>query len=166
MKFGIISLTLLVAAMLLATGCGLGSSGPPKITVSDPYAPVAPGANGAVYLELVNEGGSSDVLLSVESQVAEAVEMHETKLDENDVMSMRPISKIEVPAGGSVSLEPGGKHIMLINLQQALKPGEKISLTLNFEKSGPLAVEAEIRQIGAAMEHDTEHADDHGDHDH
>ncbi|HXV97537.1 MAG TPA: copper chaperone PCu(A)C [Anaerolineae bacterium] len=166
MKFGIMSLTLLVAAMLLATGCGMGSNGAPKITVSDPYVPVAPGANGAAYLKLVNEGSSPDVLLGVESQVAEAVEMHETKLDENDVMSMSPLSKIEVPAGGSVSLEPGGKHIMLINLQQALKPGEKISLTLNFEKSGPLAVEAEIRQIGAAMEHNTEHADDHGDHDH
>jgi copper(I)-binding protein len=119
-----------------------------------------------VYLKLLNEGSAPDALLSVESQVAEAVEMHETKLDENDVMTMSPVSSIEVPAGSSVSLEPGGKHIMLINLQQGLTPGEKISLTLNFEKTGPLTVEAEIRQMGAAMEHGMEHAGEHGEHDH
>jgi hypothetical protein len=106
---------------------------------------------------LANEGSSPDVLLSAESQVAAAVEMHETKIDENDVMRMTLLSKIEVPAEGSVSLEPGGKHIMLINLKQELKPAEKISLTLNFEKAGPLTVEAEVRQSGAAMEHSMEH---------
>jgi len=147
--------------MLWAVQCGAapaGQSGAPGITVSDPYvSAVLVGGNGVIYLNLANEGSSPDVLLSVESQVAAAVEMHETKIDENDVMRMTPLAKIEVPAGGSVSLEPGGKHIMLINLKQELKPNEKISLTLNFEKAGPLTVETEIRQSGAVMEHSMEH---------
>jgi len=160
-KIYIILTTLLAALMLWAVQCGVapaGQSDAPRITVSDPYASaVFAGGNGVIYLNLANEGSSPDVLLSVESQAAAAVEMHETKIDENDVMRMTPLSKIEVPAGGSVSLEPGGKHIMLINLKQELKPAEKISLTLNFEKAGPLTVEAEVRQSGAAMEHSMEH---------
>lgn len=63
------------------------------------------------------------------------------------------------PAGGSVSLEPGGKHIMLINLKQELKPDEKISLTLNFEKAGPLTVEVEVRQSGAVQDHSHDHTE-------
>lgn len=98
-------------------------------------------------MTLMNEGEQADVLLSVETEVAEAAELHESKL-EGDVMKMSPISSIEIPSGGSVSLEPGGKHIMLINLKLPLTLGEKIPLTLNFEKSGSLTVEAQIREGG------------------
>ena len=89
MKIYIILTTLLAALMLWAVQCGVapaGQSDAPRITVSDPYASaVFAGGNGVIYLNLANEGSSPDVLLSVESQVATAVEMHETKIDENDV---------------------------------------------------------------------------------
>jgi copper(I)-binding protein len=153
----------LIALLLtvLAAQCGMAPSGQgdnPQITVSNSFArPAAAGGNGAVYLSLTNEGGSPDMLLSVESQVAEAVELHESKVDENDVMRMSLLTNLEVPPRGSVSLEPGGKHIMLINLKQELKPGEKISLTLNFEKIGPLSIEAEIREGGTGIEHPVDH---------
>lgn len=101
-------------------------------------------------MTLMNEGGQPDVLLNAETDVAEVVELHETKMD-GDVMKMGPISSIEVPAGGSVNLEPGGKHIMLINLKQPLTPGEKIKLILNFEKSGQKTIEVEIREMGASL---------------
>ena len=114
-------------------------------------SPMAAG-NGAVYMMLMNEGGSADTLISVETDIAEVVELHETKM-ENDVMKMSPVQGgIEVPGGGSAELKPGGLHVMLINLKEELVPGEKISLTLNFEKSGPMKVEAEIREMGDEMQ--------------
>ena len=72
------------------------------------------------------------------------VEIHESRL-EGDVMTMSPVPGIQVPPGGSAKLEPGGMHVMLINLQQELTPGNKITLTLQFEKSGPVTIEAEVR---------------------
>lgn len=126
-----------------------GSS--PQLTVTEPWARISPmsAGNGAVYLNLVNQGGSADALLSAESDVAEAVELHETKMGENDMMQMSPVARIEVPAAGSVSLEPGGKHIMLINLKQELAADQMIVLTLNFEKSDPVTVEAVVRPASA-----------------
>ncbi len=160
----------LVALLLtvLTAQCGVAASseaGDPQITVSEPFArPAAAGGNGAVYLTLANEGGSPDVLLSIESQIAEAVELHESKIDENDVMRMSLLTNLEVPAGETVNLEPGGKHIMLINLKQELKPGEKISLTLNFKKSGSLSIEAEIREGGTGAEDAMDHGQEEQSH--
>jgi len=131
-----------------ASGTAAEESGP-KIMVMEPWSRPSPmrAGNGAVYMMLMNEGNSDDVLLSVETDVAETVELHETKM-ENDVMKMSPIANIPVPAGGSATLEPGGKHVMLINLKEELVSGQKIAVTLNFEKSGPVAIEAEIREMG------------------
>lgn len=102
------------------------------------------GLNTAAYLKLRNRGGVADRLLRVESSVAQAVELHESVM-ENDVMTMRPVSFIEIPAGGGVELKPGGFHIMLIGLNHALEPGAKVQLTLVFEKAGSMTVEAEVR---------------------
>ena len=151
---------LLAVFVLAAAQCAPAPAQPassagdaPEIVVMDawsrPSSMVA--GNGAVYMHMMNEGGSPDRLLSVEGNVAEAVEIHQTKM-EGDVMKMSPVQNIELPAGGSVNLEPGGYHIMLINLKEALVPGEKLTLTLNFEESGSKTVEAEIREMGAAME--------------
>lgn len=128
----------------------------PQIMVMDPWSRAAAtaGGNGAVYMTLMNEGGSGDKLLGVETDIADVVEIHETTMDENDIAQMRPIEGVELPAGESVALEPGGKHIMLIGLQQDLQAGGTFDLTLNFEQAGPITVEANIHEGGAAMEMD------------
>lgn len=144
---------LLIAVMMVAAQCGTASttteSSDPKIMVMEPWARSSPRGmtNGAVYMMFMNEGNTTDTLMSAESEVAETVELHESKM-EGEVMKMKPVSSIEVPAGGSTTLKPGGLHVMLINLKQELTPGEKITLTLNFEKSGPMTIEAEIREGG------------------
>jgi hypothetical protein len=61
-------------------------------------------------------------------------------------MGMRPIDRLEIPAGGTVELKPGSYHIMLIGLNQELKPGDKIEITLTFEKAGEVKVTAEVRE--------------------
>lgn len=158
----------LAVLLLLTTGLAAqcapatGQGGAPKINVAEPYGLTAiAGGNGVVYLKLVNAGGSTDSLIKVETQAAEVAELHETSIDANDVMHMKPLAKVDVPAGETVNLEPGGKHIMLVKLKQELKAGETIKLTLTFEKSGPLAVKAGIREVGAAG-----HAMDHSESDH
>jgi len=64
----------------------------------------------------------------------------------NDVMSMRPVAAVEVPAGGEVQLKPGSYHLMLIDLQQTLAPGDEIEITLIFERAGRVAFKAVVRE--------------------
>ena len=143
---------LLILVMMVAAQCGATPADAPQIKVMEPWARPSPmqAGNGAVYMALVNQGGRDDALVSVQTDVAEVVELHETKM-EGELMKMSPVNKIEIPANGSATLEPGGLHVMLINLKQELTPGEKIKLTLNFEISDPLTIAAEIREIGAGM---------------
>jgi copper(I)-binding protein len=148
----LIFLVLIFAVMMMAA-CGTtpetNTSSEPQIKVMEPWSRPSPmtAGNGAVYMMLMNEGGTGDALISADTDVAEVVELHETKM-EGDVMKMSPVAKVEIPAGSSTALKPGGLHVMLINLQEQLVPGEKIKLTLNFEKSDPLTIEAEIREMG------------------
>jgi hypothetical protein len=149
-------LTLLAALLAVVSLAACGAAPPngpsqansgPQITVEEPFIlPSTP--NGAAYFTLTNHGSTGDVLLSVKTEVAEAAEMHESKVDANDVMRMSPLLRLDVPAGGSVRLEPGGKHVMLTGLKPGLANGDKVSLTLTFELSGPLTVEAEVREGG------------------
>jgi copper(I)-binding protein len=65
------------------------------------------------------------------------------------VMKMRPVAGLDIPAGQSVDLKPGGEHIMLIGLHQPLREGQSFTLTLNFEKAGPRTVSVAIEKAGA-----------------
>lgn len=132
---------MLVAVILAACAPAAGGDG---ITVSGAWVR-APGANGGAFMVIQNGGAEADRLLSASSDVAETVEVHEMKM-ENDVMVMREVEGgIEIPARGKVELKPGGYHVMLINLKQELKPGEKVTITLNFEKAGAITVQAEVK---------------------
>ena len=91
-----------------------------------------------------NSGEEDDRLLQVQTDLAHGVELHVTEM-KNEVMTMRPVEGIDIPAGGAAELKPGGYHVMLINLQPEIKPGEKYPLTLVFERGGALVVEAEVR---------------------
>lgn len=102
------------------------------------------GANSAAYLTLRNTGGTADKLLKVDCDAAQAVELHQTSMQDG-VMRMQPVDGIEIPANGEAKLEPGGLHVMLIGLQQDLVAGEKLKLILVFENAGEIAIEAEIR---------------------
>lgn len=111
-----------------------------------------PGApTGAAYLTIVNGTGQSDRLVGVESNRADRVEMH-TTIKKDGMMSMQKLSGVDVPAGKSVAFEPGGRHIMLIGLHDALKAGQTFSLTLVFEKAGRRQVQVEVRDLrGSGM---------------
>lgn len=100
--------------------------------------------NTAGYMLVENVGDQPEKLLRVESDIAEAVELHLSEMAD-DVMKMRQVEFIEVPPNSKVELKPGGYHIMFIGLNDSLDVGDRVELKLIFENSGELAVLAEVR---------------------
>ncbi len=117
------------------------------VTVEKPFARKAIKAqrNSAAFMTLHNNGPAVAVV-AAESPVAEIVELH-THVHDNGVMRMRKIDKIELPAGGEVTLQPGGLHVMLLGLKQDLNEGERISVTLKFSDGSSKTIEAPVRMV-------------------
>lgn len=95
----------------------------------------------AAYLLITNDSHDTDRLLGAESPAARVVEIHQTVM-QNDVASMQHMPSVEIPAGGMLKFEPGGYHLMLIDLQQTLKDGDEIEITLMFENAGQVTITA------------------------
>jgi len=105
---------------------------------------------GGAYLTIKNNGTAADKLLGGSSPVAAEVQVHEMAMN-NGVMTMRPVEGgLSIPAGQSVTLAPGGYHIMLMQLKAALKQGDKLPVTLQFEKAGKVDVTFDIEGVGAS----------------
>jgi periplasmic copper chaperone A len=100
--------------------------------------------NSAVYVTLSNHGNEPDTLVSATTNIATAVELHET-IEKDGKMVMQPRSKFDVPAGGKLEMKPGGYHIMLLGVKQALKPGDMVHVTLTFQNAGEMSVEAPVK---------------------
>jgi copper(I)-binding protein len=98
----------------------------------------------AAYMLITNNGADPDRLLSIESDAAHAVELHESR-EVDGVMQMEPIVAIDIPANASAELKPGGMHVMLIGLTKDLNAGDKVKLVLKFEKAGNVTIDAEVR---------------------
>ena len=169
-------LATLLAVVVVAGACSSGSAGTGKIEISGAWARTSPmieGA-GAAYMVIKNTGSDADALIGASSPAAKTTEVHETYMIEaspeasmdgmggmaspeasmdggmgagGEMMGMRPIPRLDIPAGGSVELKPGSYHIMLIELVAPLKAGDKIDITLKFEKAGDVKVTAEVKDM-------------------
>lgn len=124
------------------------SLGSPAATVGEIqiYAPstrVSLVDASVLYLTIKNSGASSDKLVSVACDVSSDVSIHE---DVTNGLSttMQLLVSVDVPAHGQVALEPGGKHAMLSNLTRPLAVGDKVHVTLTFERAGTLAFDAPV----------------------
>ena len=115
-----------------------------NLSIGHPYSrPTAPSqSNGGGYLTLKSKG-SADRLLSASTPVAREVQLHNMRM-EGDVMRMREVDAIEVPADTLVELKPGGFHLMFIGLKEPLKVGQRFPLKLRFEKAGEVSVEIKV----------------------
>ena len=110
------------------------------------------GPNAAVYLT-VEAYGEMDTLVSASTDVADSVELHETNMADDGTMSMQQAPGFDLPADGELVLEPGGKHIMLVGVDQ-LDVGATISVTLQFAGAGDLQVDVEVVEPAETMDHD------------
>jgi periplasmic copper chaperone A len=137
----------LFAALILA-GCGsllaISSSG--TLTVDDVWArPAMEGGTSAVYFVIENRLNRSDTLLSAETDVAAVTELHMTNMDAEGTMKMMHQENVPIPDNQRVEFRPGGLHVMLINLNEDLNEGDHFTVTLTFEQTGQLQIEAEVR---------------------
>jgi copper(I)-binding protein len=127
-----------------------------QVTVGEPWvrATVAQQKATGAFMTLTSTQGVS--LVGASSPAAGVVEVHEMKMVD-DVMRMRQIAVLELPAGKPVALSPGGYHLMLLELKQPLKDGDKVPLTLEIEDAqkvrSKIVVEAPVRPLNAAAMH-------------
>lgn len=155
------SMILFVALALLATACGGGTA------AEDAWSRGGiEGRNSAVYLDLSSGDGDTLLAVSVPADVAADAQLHETVMTDtedmsgddlsNDVseddpeamggMTMWPLDELQIPAGETVTFEPGGYHVMLVDLVESLAPGDVFDLTLEFETAGRVTVQVEVRE--------------------
>jgi copper(I)-binding protein len=99
----------------------------------------------AIYFTIHNAGGQDDQLVGASSQIAQAVELHQSVM-QNGVMAMQPVKSVDVPAGGTVEFKPGSYHVMLIGLRKDLNAGDHFDVTLTFTHAGAKTVSVEVKQ--------------------
>lgn len=126
-------------------------------------APSIPGSKvGVGYFTISNQSEESISIVDAESPVAEVVELH-THQVVDDIMQMRKLDTIEIPAGHTVTARPHGLHLMLISLNTPLNEGDIVPLTLVMENGKKLTTEAKVEKRQSKM-HGSHDADAHGSH--
>ena len=142
MRSWLMLLLILVSAVALADPAG--------IRIDHVWSrPMPAGATGVVYLTVTNQG-APDALTGVTTPVAASAGVHES-IDDHGVMKMRPVASLAVTSDKPVMLAPGGYHIMLTGLKQALVAGTSFPVTLTFTKAGRVTVTATVQAMGASV---------------
>jgi len=134
----------LLSAPVVAADIKVGS-----LTLKDPYSRATPkGAKvGAGYLEIRNDGDVADRLVSVACDCAEISEVHQMTMTDG-VMRMRALTDgLEIPAGETVVLKPGGYHLMFIHLKGPFEADAMVKATLTFEHAGPVEAEFKVEPL-------------------
>ena len=147
----------LIAALLLGTTGSLAVAAgtiADKVTVNDPYVRAVPPVvkTSAAFMQLQSSDIEEPFLVAASSPAAGVVELHMHTMDDG-VMRMRQIPHIHLPPNKTVSLEPGGLHIMLFDLAAPLREGDSIPLTLEFEDGSTKDVAAQVRSVVPPMKH-------------
>ncbi len=149
--------TLLKALLITAIGFGgLANAQNAKVgsvQIENAYTrATVPGQQAAGGFMKIENKGAADQLVSASSPVAGEVQLHEMAMDGN-VMKMRQVKDIAVPAGGAVELKPGGLHLMFMNIKAPLTAGESVPVKLKFAKAGEVEVKMPVNAMGAGAGH-------------
>jgi copper(I)-binding protein len=154
--------TLLNALLVAAVGFGLAGIAQAQnakvgsVQIENAYTrSTVPGQMAAGGFMKIENKGAVDQLISASSPVASEVQLHEMSMEGN-IMKMRQVKEVVVPAGGAVELKPGGMHLMFMNIKAPLTAGETVPVKLKFAKAGEVEVKMPVNAMGAqggAMKH-------------
>ena len=151
--------TLLKALLISAIGLGVSGLANAQnakvgsVQIENAYTrATVPGQQVAGGFMKIENKGAADQLVSASSPVAGEVQLHEMAMDGN-VMKMRQVKDIAVPAGGAVELKPGGLHLMFMNIKAPLTAGETVPVKLKFAKAGEVEVKMPVNAMGAGAGH-------------
>ncbi len=128
------------------------------LEVSDAWMRAMPPGQptGAAYLTIHKPTNAEVALVSASTPLAGSVEIHRS-VQEDGMWRMRRLSELPILAGGSAELAPGGVHLMLFKMKQALREGDTLPMTLDFDNGETLELSVSVRAIGAGMEHQHHH---------
>jgi len=142
---------LFLFAPLLIAFAGAALAQPAPIQIADAEARATPpgATTGVIYMTVMNHQAEDDTLTGLSTPVAEKAEMHRTVV-ENGVTRMDAVPSLTIKAKGGITFAPAGLHVMLVGLRRPLKPDDSFPLTLNFEKSGPVAVVVSVAPLKPA----------------
>lgn len=148
---GVMNAVLAAAALSVATTAGANEFSKAGLLIEHPQAmATAPGQpHGAVFIKsITNKNAKADQLIGGRSAVSGSVEVHRMEMEQN-LMKMREISGIDLPANAKVMMGRGSKegyHLMLMNLKAPLKAGEKFPMTLIFKNAGEIEVTVAVEK--------------------
>ena len=160
---------LLAAASLTLAGCATSTAAPATqatavaatadataaeaLAISDAWVKAADGGMSAAFGELSNRGDDDITIVAAEAAVSPRLELHETAANDAGEMMMREVEGgFVVPAAGSLTLEPGGNHIMLMDLSHALMAGDEITITLALSDGSSLEFTAPVKDFAGGNE--------------
>src|ERR1700682_5329666 len=121
------------------------------LVITQAWSRATPGGAkiGGGYLTIENKGSVPDRLIGGSADVADKVQVHEMAMN-NGVMTMRPLDNgLTIEPGKTVKLAPGGYHLMMLDLKSPLKQGDKVPVTLEFEKAGKVKLSLDVQGVGA-----------------
>ncbi|MBY0317278.1 MAG: copper chaperone PCu(A)C [Reyranella sp.] len=148
-------LSLTAAASVLAAPAWAADYKVGSIEIDQPWTRATPptAKAGGGFVTITNKGTTPDRLVAARSAVSDKVEIHEMKMDGN-VMRMRELDKgVEIAPGATVTLKPGGYHIMFMELKAPFAKDAKVPVTLVFEKAGSIDVPFTVQAMGASAGH-------------
>ncbi|MES2215345.1 MAG: copper chaperone PCu(A)C [Pseudomonadota bacterium] len=138
-----------VVTLLLCISSHAGTISVLEVTEAWARSSMPPNNNSAAYMTIQNNTPNSwEIIGATAMGVANNVEIHQSYVDDKGISRMTAVDKLVIPANSKVELKPNGTHIMLMNLQRNLSPGDKISINLIVEKFGVIPVQVEVRQLG------------------
>jgi copper(I)-binding protein len=121
----------------------------PWVRATPPGAKIAAG-----YMTIRNKSGTQDRLVGASSPAAGRVETH-VNIKDGEILRMREVKGYDIPAKGTFELKPGGAHLMLVDIKQPFKEGDKVPVTLRFERAGEVKVDFRVEPLAAAAPHHT-----------
>ncbi|WP_131098611.1 copper chaperone PCu(A)C [Streptomonospora litoralis] len=132
-----------------AAQAGKGSASSGDIAVSGAWVPVPARPDvGAAYLTVQNSGAEDDALVGAASTASQTTQIHTTEITESGASTMKQVEEVPLPAGGAAQLEPGGHHIMIMDIAEELAVGDTVTLTLSFDSGAEVRVPAPVLERG------------------